>query len=68
MTAHERIMTRLRTPGWHTGPEFGRDYHKLASRVSELNAAGMDIRSRKSPTRRAENGQALQEYRLGSIV
>ena len=35
MTAHERILTRLRTPGWHLCTDFGQDYHKLASRVSE---------------------------------
>lgn len=70
MTAHERILTRLRQPypRWHLCTDFGQDYHKLASRVSELNTAGFDVRSRKSRTQTFESGRAKQEYRLGSIV
>ena len=68
MTAHERILTRLRVAGWHRATSFGRDYHKLSTRVSELNAAGFDVRSRKSKQHRYASGRAEQEYRLGSIV
>ena len=67
-TTYERIITRLRAGGWHPGPEFGPDYHKLASRVSELNAKGWNILTRPSRTCKTESGRPLQEYRLGSIV
>ena len=67
-TAHERILIRLRTPGWHRATSFGQDYHKLATRVGELNDSGFDVKSRKSKQYRYASGRAEQEYRLGSIV
>ena len=70
MTAHERILTILRQPypRWHLCTDFGEDYHKLATRVSELNAAGFGILSRKSKHRWVHSKRAKQEYRLGSWV
>ena len=68
MTQNARIISKLREPGWHPGPSFGRDYRELSARISELNKRGWDIKSRKSRTCRTEDGRALQEYRLGNIV
>lgn len=63
-TAYERIITRLREPGWHTAVSFGNDYHKLATRVGELNKRGMNIAIRK----RRRDGKTWWEYRMQSIV
>jgi len=63
-TAHERIITRLREPGWHPAYSFGNDYHKLSSRVSELNMRGWNIVSR----RRRVEGRYEWQYRMASIV
>lgn len=69
-TANERIITRLRKecPRWHRGTSFGRDYHKLASRVGELNKKGWGILSRKSTKHFHASGRAEQEYRLSSWI
>lgn len=69
-TANERIITQLRKPypRWHPSHEFGRDFHKLATRISELNRDGWDVKSRKSTRHFHESGRAEQEYRLGSLV
>lgn len=69
-TANERIITLLRqaVPRWHNALSFGQDYHTLAQRVSELNAKGWDIKSRKSLHHHYASGRAQQEYRLGSLV
>lgn len=70
MTANERIIKKLRepVPRWHHALSFGQDYHKLASRISDLNANGWDIKSRKSRHHRYASGRAQQEYRMGSVV
>ena len=68
-TAHERILRLLRQPypRWHPATSFGPDYHKLATRVGELNGKGWDVLSRKSTRHRYASGRAQQEYRLNSI-
>ena len=62
MTQIARIITKLREPGWHPGPSFGRDYRELSARISELNKKGWNIASRKV------KGERIHEYRLKSIV
>ena len=61
-TQVERILTKLREPGWHPGPSFGNDYRELSARISELNAKGWNIVSRK------QRGKRTHEYRIGSIA
>lgn len=61
-TQVERILRKLREPGWHPGPSFGQDYRELSARISELNRRGWNIVSRK------QKGKRFHEYRLQSIV
>ena len=70
MTQNERIITRLRKayPRWHHSTSFGRDYHTLAQRISELNANGWDILSRRSSKHFHASGRAEQEYRMNSLA
>ena len=61
-TQVERILRKLREPGWHPGPSFGQDYRELSARLSELKREGIFVKSRR------EKGKRTHEYRLQSIV
>jgi len=61
-TQRERIIRKLRQPGWHPGPSFGQDYRELSARLSELKREGIFVKSRR------EKGKRTHEYRLQSIV
>ena len=61
-TQVERILKKLREPGWHPGPSFGNDYRELSARLSELEGKGIFV------DRRRQRGKRTYEYKMQSAI
>ena len=62
LTHVERISLVLREPGWHAATEFGPAFHTCSQRISELNAKGWNIKSRRIA------GKRIYEYRMAAAI